>query len=159
MEEIRIEMLEHAAIIRGCVINAMTTTERIMDFYLAKHFCKDEDKSTELLNCVFATKYITFENKRLIFDYVTTTHKKEIKEKHLKGIHAHLERFNKERNNLAHHVMDFTKSSREHFISTQEVTFLKFEKSREKVRYTKESAELIAKDIFKLGRNLKALFE
>lgn len=60
---------------------------------------------------------------------------------------------------LIDHVMDFTKSSREHFISTQEVTFLKFEKSLEKVRYTKESAELIAKDIFKLGRNLKALFE
>jgi hypothetical protein len=128
--------------------------ERTMDYFMSKHFCgnsnnKERDKSDQLMNIVFATKYMTFENKRNIFDYITTTYYSEYKEKNLKNIHADLDKFNRVRNSMAHYVIEYSPESIQRFLTTQEITFLKFEKAIEKIYYSSESSMAFAAKISK----------
>ncbi|MDQ6903985.1 MAG: hypothetical protein M3139_13350 [Bacteroidota bacterium] len=142
------ELNIESSLVRGIVINALTLFERTIDAFLSNHFCRDKSRASELMTHVFATKYITFENKRMIFQSLTDTHHKEYKKLNLGNIHKSLEKFNRHRNILAHCVVDLKPKSIELFKSTKEVTFLKFEKSIEQEIYTRETAAQLANEIY-----------
>ena len=146
-ESIEAILLDTASIIRGQIINSITVLERMIDIYLAKHFAGTPEKITELRECVFSTRHITFESKRIIFNHITDKYDKEPKDTYLKGIHAKLDAFNKHRNAMAHYVIDPSISSLEHFIKTQEVTFYKFEKSTEREYYSLDKSSSISEEI------------
>ena len=110
------------------------------------------------MNNVFASRFITFENKRIIFNNITELPKyKKYKQEKLNNIHAKLEKFNKHRNALAHYVLDVKQSSLNKFKETGEVTFMKFEKGIEYQTYTVTSATKIANEIHEFIIPLVAL--
>jgi hypothetical protein len=154
MDKIHFDMLYHSSCIRGFIINAMTMLERTMDYFMAKHFCgssnpKEISKAEQLMNRVLATKHITFENKRIIFDGITSSYYPEYKKEHLINLHAELDKFNKVRNSMAHYVIEYSPESISHFLKTQEITFLKFERAIDKIFYSSESSLAYAAEISK----------
>jgi|GEM_PF-6930973 len=142
------EIYHYAANLRGIVINTITMLERTIDTFLAYHYTKDNSSRLELMNTVFATKHISFEAKRMIFDHLTSTHHAEYKKLNLEGVHAKLDKFNKHRNALAHYVLDLKPDAIELFKKEKRVTFLKFEKSIENVTYTVEEILAIESEIY-----------
>ena len=53
---------------RGAVLNGIIRIERMMDIYLCQYFTPIEHKQDELLNMIFGTLRIAFENKRNLLD-------------------------------------------------------------------------------------------
>jgi hypothetical protein len=155
MEISHSSMTQDSFDIRGMIINSMTILERTMDVFLSNHFCSEIEKRVEIMNCLFATKYITFESKRQILNYILITHYKK-SESRLKDINADLDRFNQHRITAAHFVVDYSNEAIQHYNKTKEVTFLKFEKSFEKEFFNIEKAYEISK---KMDDYIIPLFE
>ena len=149
--------MANAAAIRGIITNGMTVLERIIDAYLAFHFCKTAELSDEILLTVFSTKYITFESKRMIFNEITNKHHKKYKEENLQSIHARLKDFSEHRNNLAHFLLSATDEHIKHFYQSDEVTFLKFHNSVEFERYSAETANQIADNMHSFAERLNVI--
>jgi hypothetical protein len=147
-EDFNAELNVESSFIRGLVINALTMLERTIDAFISIHFCRDQKKSIELMSNVFATKYITFEAKRLIFKSITDNHHKDYKQLNLKNIHAKLDEFNLHRNTLAHCVIDLKPDSIELFKRTKHVTFLIFDKSINTKVYSRDMAAKIVNEIY-----------
>lgn len=99
-------MIQDSFAIRGMIINSMTILEKYIDVFLSNHFCTQKAKRTEIMNCLFATKYITFESKRIIMDYILITHHNKT-ELGFKKIAGDLDRFNKYRIAAAHYVVSY----------------------------------------------------
>jgi hypothetical protein len=158
-DSIEIILLDAASIIRGRIINSITVLERMIDIYLARHFAGTPTQLTELRECVFSTRHITFESKRIIFNHLTDTYNKTAKDTYLKGIHAKLDVFNKHRNAMAHYVIDPTKESVNHFKETQEVVFYKFEKSTEREYYSLDKSAKISEEISEFIEKIATLLD
>ena len=140
-------MMNTAAFIRGEIINAITMLERTIDSYLA-HRASTTEKRKELVEHVFATKYVTFESKRLIFNKIINEHNKDFKETELQGIHAKLNYFNSERNIIAHCVLDCSHEAVLHFTEKNEVTFNRYLHGTEKIYYTLLKSDILSKEIY-----------
>lgn len=141
IDKVGAELTEAAAIIRGVVLNSMTMLERCIDIFISTHFCAEHTKKRELMLTVFATKSITFENKRMLFNHLLNTHTKKYDKSTVKGLHKKLDEFNKVRNKLAHCSIDTTDTAVERFRNTKEVIFIDLNKDWIEIPYTVEKAQ------------------
>ena len=153
------EMMKAASVARGEVINAMTILEKIIDTFLSHHFCSSMELRNEILDCLFASKKITFENKRALLKQVLDRHHKEYRNTHLPNIHAQLGKFNDYRNEVAHFAIDPSDSAVKNFKETGGITLLKFENSKETVIYTPKKVKEISEEIYKVIEPLAILIK
>ena len=137
-----------AATIRGKIINAITTLERMIDNLLSKHFTDNEERQMELMNIVFGTKFITYENKRLILQHVIETHYKEHAAENFPDLHAKLDKFGKFRNDLAHYILDSSDIAIDYYKKNGEIVFVKFHKSPTEIIFTLKMADDISMEIY-----------
>ena len=137
-----------AATIRGKVITAITTLERMVDNLLSKHFTDNEEKQMELMNIVFGTKFITYENKRLILQHIIELHYKDHAAKNFPDLHKKLDEFGKYRNELAHYILDASDIAVDYYKKNGEVVFVKFHKSPTEVIFTLKKADDISLEIY-----------
>jgi hypothetical protein len=96
---------EKAYKLRGEVINQTIQLERVMDAFIASHFCSDETKRTELMILILCTERITFENKRQVLKWIVENHEKGLIEVHAK-LFKNLQEIGEFRNLLAHTYLD-----------------------------------------------------
>jgi hypothetical protein len=143
-----LKMMQTASIIRGTVINAITMLERVIDTYLSHHFADATEKRAELMQHVFATKFLTFDGKRHIFNKISSLHNSGFKKTELPGIHARLEEFNNHRIYLAHCVIDASEEAVKHYIKTKEITLLSYLHEIYPQRYSLLLASQIANSIY-----------
>ena len=95
---------------RGTILNGIIRIERMMDIYLCQYFTPIEHKQDELLNMIFGTLRITFENKRSLLDYLI---KKELIDiaKGWPTLTKDMQDLNSKRTVLAHYLLDTSPES------------------------------------------------
>ena len=86
---------------RGLILNEFSHLERLIDLYMAYHFCGVTEKAKELMNKVLSTKYIYFEAKLQILKWIDP--------KLTKQTNDILNNVIPNRNIFAHHLLDTTK--------------------------------------------------
>jgi hypothetical protein len=58
----------------GEIIASVSALERIMDSFIAEHFCKEKDSKKELCNLILSTNRITYESKREVLHHILNKH-------------------------------------------------------------------------------------
>ena len=129
---------ETAAKMRGHVLNRVITLETIMGVFLARHFCKTPKLQRQILETIFATLKITFDNKRDAINAIITTDYKFFLLKYPK-FNSNLQEIAKQRNIFAHYPLYENGKGLEFFEKNEIVTFYKFKNSTDFEAYTEKS--------------------
>ena len=91
---------------RGRLMQLTIEIEKIVEYYIASKFIKEEDKITELIITIISP-HIIFSKKIEIFCYLISAYDKWFIDKHT-GINAALNTIKEERNRFAHWSLDFS---------------------------------------------------
>jgi len=122
--------VHQAAHTRGVLINQIILLERLIDSYISKYFCKTQDKATELMDMILATRRMTFDGKTEVFRAILDKLYPE-KKKENSTIAKDLKFIIEERNMLAHYFLDVSPDILNSFNETNSAfTLLKIEKTR-----------------------------
>ncbi|QGW28411.1 hypothetical protein [Phnomibacter ginsenosidimutans] len=115
---------------RGVLINQIILLERLIDSYISKYFCNTQDKATELMDMILATRRMTFDGKADVFRTILDKLYPE-KKKENSTIAKDLKFIIEERNMLAHYFLDVSPDILNSFSETNSAfTLLKIEKTR-----------------------------
>ena len=142
--------------VRGTIITEVAKMERMIDDYIAKHFCHYRKRQIELIEVIISTKHLTFQSKADIVRFIVVRRGDATKEQATK-IHNALLQENKiayHRNLLAHAELDTSREAVNIFkADKQTVRFIKFSANSTKpVVYDKKEVirllELIQAVIF-----------
>jgi hypothetical protein len=117
------EINEYAIKYRGIMLNGIIRIERMMDLYLCQYFTPIEHKQDELLNMIFGTLRITFENKRSLLDYLIKKDLVDIATE-WPTLTKDMQALNSKRTILAHYLLDASKEAQE--LPEGTVRFYKF---------------------------------
>jgi hypothetical protein len=126
-------ILVKAAYLRGSFINDTILLERVIDEFICRHFCSEENKKVELLESLMSTKRITFDSKLAVAKFIIDNHYPEFDEKYpnykkdITDIITH-------RNVFAHFLLDTSDDGVEK-MKLGGIQFLKFEKKTIPVLY------------------------
>ena len=101
------EYIELAYRRRGELINQTIMLERAMDSFLAKYFCNDTAKETELLEIFLSTTHVTFFAKQEVIMIILKKHIPEFVLAY-PDVEKDLKEIMEERNIVAHSVLDFS---------------------------------------------------
>jgi hypothetical protein len=104
--------------------------EKIVEYYIASKFIKEEDKITELIITIISP-HIIFSKKIEIFCYLISVYDKWFIDKHT-GINAALNTIKEERNRFAHWSLDFSPNAQETFINKKGITLVKLKSVKPK---------------------------
>lgn len=139
-------LTKRASLLRGVVISAVIDIERLIDIYLADYFSVNQDKRHELLDLVLsASGGMAAEPKRVIFAALFMKHNRKFYEDN-KDFFEHLTFIIKQRNILAHYLLDRSEHAVKRFKETGDIGFVKFKKVRETTWFTnQETNELYNK--------------
>jgi viroplasmin and RNaseH domain-containing protein len=135
------EILVRVSNIRGALINRVVTLEMLMNIFLVKYYCDSKDKEQDLLETVFATNKITYDNKRdTIFAllkkdrFANFAFKKELCDK--------LQEIGVDRNVFAHYVINISDDGMELFRKGL-ISFIKFKNYSQAKTYTENEIRSI----------------
>jgi hypothetical protein len=138
---------QHIRNIRGHIIDKCILLERLIDIYIATHFCGHwTQRTTELIELIIATNRMIWENKVQVFKILLERHKKAFLDTNPKliniiiGIITH-------RNVFAHYMTMFGEESKDKFEKDKTITLVKFKNSVEYVTYTNDEIQKIYSDI------------
>jgi len=132
-----------AKAMRAEFLESFVGLEKMIDFYLAFHFCPDPTDGTlahELMDAIICTDRITFESKRQVFQFLVKKHNPGFYEKH-KTIFSDLTEFMQTRNILAHYSIYTGTDAVESFTQNGNITFIKFKNDRSLITFTKEDID------------------
>lgn len=138
------QMADRAYYIRGLVINESIYIEKAIEYFIATHYC-GETESRDLMVEELLTNEVTFRTKILAFKNIITNNYVDWKYDNSEVI-GNLERIARDRNILAHEVLDTSKFGTINFIVTRELNFAKFNRIERNVfndSYEKEIREII----------------
>ena len=94
---------ELAANRRGLIINQTINLEKVIDWRIAQHFCKDDTKREELEALIISG--LPFSKKIDILIYLLEKHDNDFFKAH-KSAKRHLHKIRENRNNMAHSWLD-----------------------------------------------------
>ena len=66
----RVDYLNYAADLRGRIINSVAEMERMIDSYIADHFCHYRKRGIELIEVIISTKHLTYQSKAEILRFI-----------------------------------------------------------------------------------------
>src|SRR5688572_29116737 len=95
----QIACMQKAASRRGDFISLVVVLERMIEFYIAGHFCKSKELKGELIDLIISTKRVTFESKIQILKVLFERHEKDFVDKN-KNYHNNLVEIGEHRNVL-----------------------------------------------------------
>jgi len=121
--------------LRGALIHEAVFLERMIDFFLSKHFAKNKKASIELTDWVF-TERITFENKVQILNLVIQKYFPEFKETH-PTYHKDIIYIVEQRNIFAHYLALNDDKDIELFLNDKTISFIKYKNDSTVVYKTK----------------------
>lgn len=110
---------------RGIIINETIFLERLIDDYIANHFCKTEDTKTEMKLLILCTDRITFGSKKEILQFLIETHNKETLKNHPK-LFTDLTTILEQRNILAHYWLSTSQDSLDKIKINETVEYAKY---------------------------------
>nr|WP_294942316.1 hypothetical protein [uncultured Mucilaginibacter sp.] len=131
---------------RGAFINQVAYIEKKMEFFVAYHFCRNIQRAHEMVEFLTGDRFVSFESKRMAFQYVLERHHGELYKKS-KGKFESLTKIQNERNKLAHLIADTTPLAVDLFIKDGTFSLIKFSKDTKpviyKTAYIKEITEIV----------------
>lgn len=144
--------------IRGEILHEMSFLERIVDTYLAMHFCNcDTEKVKQMQLHVFGDNRMAFDAKRQIFFEIASVHDKSwyksYKPSVKENLNNELSYIITERNKLAHLIIDTDEN-----LPVDEIVFLRFLNDIKEFKYdklkTRDMVTLINKVCNFIGQRL-----
>ena len=121
------EYSDKAMQIRGALINEAISLERMIDYFIACHLCKTENKRQEFCELILGTERMAFGAKKQVFEALRDKYNKSDKEKKLtNSISKNLKNILKRRNVFAHIQLSMRIEDAIHFKKTGEITFIHF---------------------------------
>ncbi len=148
-------LIKQSISFRGHVISKISALEVAMNLFLAKHFCDTDIKQTEILESLFATKKITYADKVDTVTFLLNKHHKEFIKKHPYISKRQLIKIGEHRNTIAHCFLNTEDSAMKSFIESDTISFLKYQNSKEPIKYNNDDA----KKLFVMIDNVtKAIF-
>lgn len=153
-----LDYLEYAAFTRGIFIQETIQLERCIDEYICRHFCKDDDRKSELLECVMATKRITFDSKLDVARFIIEKHNKEfaiLNPQYHKEIRSLIEH----RNIFAHYLLDTSEGVMKEIKSKKDIVFIKFDREHKLIKYTEKELFLLFAMLQKYGEEFATLIQ
>lgn len=141
---------------RGGVLNETISLERIIDYYIAAHFCKTDKSRQEISELILSTERITLNNKVHILLFLVKKYDKEWANKN-QSILEKLEAIPKRRNSFAHYNLSTRIEDSEHFKNTSEITLIKFTNGITFKRYSKDYVQKLVDDIFECSQAIDKL--
>lgn len=145
-------ILGKSIFIRGKVIGKAIFIEKLIDKWLAKYFCNNEDRSSDLYNLILCHDRLGFEAKRQVFCYIVEN-KCPIFFKLHPTLNKDLAYIIEQRNVLAHYLIDTTEDA----INATEVGFLKMKNKTTRVEFSLEKIENLYKLLEFYGNEIKNL--
>lgn len=139
------EAVKISSFVRGMVLNELAFLEIMIDSFLANHFCKGYAEKRDFLKILMQSKFIIFENKRIIFNEIIKNHYPDFK-KSVPNYHKLMGDIRDMRNKLAHQQLDISIPGIEAFIKSKNIILL---------NNVKESEELKEKEIEIVVSNTK----
>jgi hypothetical protein len=144
--------------LRGRIIEQAITLERYMDYYIASHFCKDNNLRREFMSLIVSTDRITFESKRQVLKVLIETYNKDFSAANPK-IFSDLIKIMENRNQLAHYMINPSEESQKKFTNNGTITFKKFKNDLQDVEYSKQHVEELSNLISHYTDKLKKIIE
>ncbi|MCW3106442.1 MAG: hypothetical protein JWQ09_948 [Segetibacter sp.] len=141
-----IVMYRKSSNMRGQVLDGVIYIERFIDDYLAWYFSGNDKQRVDLLNLVFSVKETPFDFKRQIFEFII---ERDYNDTYIanKQVFKNIEYIMKERNILAHYLLDTSEAGIDKFIATKELEFVKFKGKTENIEYKDEKFDSLKKRI------------
>lgn len=102
-KEVLQEIEHYVAVFRGSFLNTMTFIERIIELFIANHFCKEE-KQIEFTDFLLGEKHISFDAKKSAFYQILEKHHKDLYDSK-KDMLVLIEYVQPERNKIAHYMI------------------------------------------------------
>ncbi|MBY0427199.1 MAG: hypothetical protein K2Q22_16310 [Cytophagales bacterium] len=131
---------------RGKIISGFNTIDSMLGEYIATYFVGDESqKHKELSEYVFGDR-MDYETKRLIFVYIIQKYHPSLLIKYKKEIND-LEYLMKERNHLAHAILDTSLEGVEEHSRTGNFAFYRFKNNTKRIVYDKAKGQKLHKCI------------
>lgn len=128
---------------RGAFINEVISLERMVDYFIACHLCKTEEKRQEICELILGTERIGFGGKKQIFQAIREKSDKIKKDEEATArIVKYLENTIRRRNTLAHIQLSMRIEDAVHFKQTSEITFVHY---TNKIGFHKYSRERFQK--------------
>jgi len=145
------EMVNYCSEIRGRLLGQIVFIEKMIDFYIAKHFCKDDDYAIELVDLLLGDRFVSFESKRSVFDILIKKYNKEYYTDN-KSIFEDLTYLQTQRNRYAHLIQDVGEEAVNKFILDKTIGLVKFKEKTEPFWYSRE-------EIIKIENKVKNVYE
>jgi len=140
-------ILNRAAQFRGWVLNGTVVLERLVDVYLSRHFCYHKEEQEEIMELVFAASSgMPFDPKKNLFQIILKKHHRSFYDENTELIHD-IAYIIKQRNILAHYLLDRTDAALDRFLKSGEVGFIKFKEVTETIYFTENDIAKITQKI------------
>jgi hypothetical protein len=140
---------------RGIIVNETILLERLIDYYIADHFCKDDEKRAELMETIICTNRMIFENKIQVLKFLLEKHNKKVIDEHPKMIKDILEIIIPERNIFAHYWLVTTEEI-SGWVTTNKTVFIKYKNATEYIEY---DTEKVSKIVSLINKYIKVFME
>lgn len=115
-----VAMMQKSFSVRGKLISDIIYLERSIDEYLARYFCDDSDKITDIMKTILCTRKITLDNKKEVFLYLLKKVNPEWLLKH-PTVNADLVDLIEERNRFAHYILNSNETNVDNYIGDFEL--------------------------------------
>lgn len=132
-----------AGIFRGYFINHVSYIEKIIEFHVASHFCRDNERAKEMVDLLTGDRFVSFESKRTSFENILKRHHFELY-KSSKEYFAKLTTIQNNRNRLAHLIVFSAEEAIEKYRTDKVIGFIKFGVDTKPIWYDdKQKKELL----------------
>lgn len=145
-------LAERAYYIRGMVINESIYIEKALEYYIATHYCGDTPMRDKMIEN-FLTNDVQFKGKVNAFRRIVKTIDQAWLEKN-NEILENLNRIIKDRNILAHEVLDTSAYGKQQYEMHKQINFTKFDRVERSVfseEYVKEIKEILRNTSHKIA--------
>lgn len=141
------KILTQAAIVRGNFINHVSLIEKQIEIFISRYFCKDLERSAEMIEILIGDRFVSFESKRAAFENILKRHYSDTY-KESKEYFEHLTIIQTQRNKLAHLIPYLGKEANERFKKDGAIGFVKFVFDKTKpVWFDKEELDILNKTV------------
>lgn len=150
-------LIKQSISFRGQVISKISALEVAMNLFLAKHFCETDIKQTEILESIFATKKMAYADKVDTVSYILNKYHKDFIKQYPYITKTQLIKFGEHRNTIAHCFLNTEESAIKTFIESDTISFLKYQNSKEPIKYNNVEAKKLFDAIDKITKDILTL--
>jgi len=119
------QILEKAALIRGQFINHVAFIEKMLEILIGTYFCKNEERSNEMIEFLLGDRFVSFESKRTTFESIMKKHFLTLYKQN-KTVFEHLTTIQMQRNRFAHLIVYTGAVAEERYLKDGAIAFIKF---------------------------------